>query len=118
METVKEGPAKYKLNGLSHGPHEIWLHTTFIRQILSSWIHRYLRISCIFYKRVVPRLSASVTRLVELARNHEAAEEILDFDDRDRSRRRTKHRRLSEARQHILRAEDPIQNRQGILRQG
>lgn len=45
---------------------------------------------------------------MKLARNHDAAEEILDLDDRGRSHLWTKHRGMPEARQYILRAEDPI----------
>lgn len=54
--------------------------------------------SSIFPNLLLTRLSAFVTRFVEIARDHEVTEEILDLDDRGRSHLRTKHRRMPEAR--------------------
>lgn len=101
METVEEGSAKYKLKRLSDGPHEISLRT----ERLSEKGEDPSNASC---RDLVLKF---FSRYVEFsARNHEDTEAV-DFDDRGRPNRRTEHRRMPQARQHILRAEDPVQNR-------
>lgn len=98
------GPPNIKLKRLSDGPHEISLRTERLSEKGD--------LAIVDLSNVSRRDLVLVFFFREICRSHRDAEEAADFDDRvRRPNHRAEHQRMPRARQHSLRAENPVQNR-------